>query len=65
MQMFNRCDEFWSDSYRGHVIATLSHGKGWLVYLDHVLQHGKLFVTAEAATSWLRQRIDAAAARAH
>jgi hypothetical protein len=53
-------DVFWSDSYRGHVIATLNHGKGWLVYLDHVLQHGKLFVTAEAAVRWLRRRIDAA-----
>ena len=30
--------EFWSDSYRGHSIATLNHGSGWLVYLDHVLQ---------------------------
>jgi hypothetical protein len=65
MQRSNRSDEFWSDSYRGHAIATLAHGKGWLVYLDHVLQHGKLFITAEAAVSWLRQRIDAAAAGAN
>jgi hypothetical protein len=65
MQISNESDEFWSDSYRGHAIATFAHGKGWLVYLDHVLQHGKLFVTAEAAVSWLRQRIDAATASAH
>jgi hypothetical protein len=65
MRMHNETDEFWADSYRGHAIATLNHGKGWLVYLDHVLQHGKLFVTAEAAVSWLRHRIDAAAASAH
>jgi bifunctional pyridoxal-dependent enzyme with beta-cystathionase and maltose regulon repressor activities len=52
---------FWSDSYRGHTIAALSHGKGWLAYLDHVLQHNRLFVTAEAAATWLRRQIDAAA----
>jgi hypothetical protein len=54
-------DEFWSDSYRGHVIATLNRGNGWLVYLDHVLQHNKLFVTAEAAVTWLRRQIDTTA----
>jgi hypothetical protein len=52
---------FWSESYRGHTIAALSHGKGWLAYLDHVLQHNLLFITAEAAAIWLRRRIDAAA----
>jgi hypothetical protein len=59
-------DEFWSDSYRGHAIATLNRGNGWLVYLDHVLQH-KLFATAEAAVAWLRRQIDIATApsRAH
>lgn len=51
-------DGFWSDSYRGHSIATLSHGKGWLVYLDHVLQHNKLFATADSATTWLRDQVD-------
>ena len=59
----NRRDAFWSDSYRGHVIATLSNGKGWLVYLDHVLQHNKLFATADAAVAWLRQQVDATAPR--
>jgi hypothetical protein len=54
-------DEFWSDSYRGHTIATLNHGNGWLVYLDHVLQHNKLFATAEAAVAWLRRQIDTTA----
>ena len=53
-------EEFWSDSYRGHTIATLNRGNGWLVYLDHVLQHNKLFATAEAATAWLRRQIDTA-----
>jgi len=56
-------DAFWSDSYRGHTIAALSHGAGWLVYLDHVLQHNKLFATAEAAADWLKRRVDAAAPR--
>jgi hypothetical protein len=65
MHTLNQTDEFWSESYRGHDIATLNHGKGWLVYLDHVLQHGKLFVTAEAAVNWLRGRVDAAASHAH
>jgi hypothetical protein len=55
-------DGFWSDSYRGHTIATLNRGNGWLVYLDHVLQHNKLFATAETALAWLRRQIDIAAA---
>jgi hypothetical protein len=55
--------EFWSDNYRGHSIATLNHGRGWLVYLDHVLQHNKLFASAEAAAAWLRQQIDSSAPR--
>ena len=50
--------DFWSDSYRGHNIATLNHGSGWLVYLDHVLQHNKLFASAEAAAAWLKQQVD-------
>jgi hypothetical protein len=32
-----------------------------MVYLDHVLQHNKLFATAEAAVAWLRRQIDIAA----
>ena len=43
-------------------IAAFNHGGGWLVYLDHVMQHNKLFVSAEAAMAWLRQRIDVAPA---
>ncbi len=63
MQTLNQTDSFWSDSYRGHSIATLNHGSGWLVYLDHVLQHNKLFATAEAAVTWLRRQIDRTAPR--
>ena len=60
MQSLRHSGDFWSDTYRGHSIATLNHGRGWLVYLDHVLQHNKLFVTAEAAATWLRGQIDQA-----
>jgi hypothetical protein len=63
MQTLEQTDNFWSDSYRGHSIATLNHGSGWLVYLDHVLQHNKLFVTAEAAVMWLRDQVDRSAPR--
>ena len=58
MQAHTHTDTFLSDSYRGHNIAALSHGRGWLVYLDHVLQHNKLFETAEAGIAWLRREID-------
>ena len=58
MQKLDQTSEFWSDSYRGHRIATLNHGSGWLVYLDHVLQHNKLFASADAAATWLCERVD-------
>jgi hypothetical protein len=58
----NETGGFWSDSYRGHTIATYNQGNGWLVYLDHAFQHNRLFVTAEAAVTWLRRQIDTAAA---
>jgi hypothetical protein len=61
MHALKPSEAFWSDSYRGRTIATLNHGTGWLVYVDHVLQHNKLFVTAEAAVAWLRRQVDAAA----
>jgi hypothetical protein len=63
MHALKQADGFWSDSYRGHTIATLNHGRGWLVYVDHVLQHNKLFASAEAAVTWLRNQIDSAAPR--
>ena len=66
MHTLNHSDEFWTGSYRGHSIATLNRGSGWLVYLDHVLQHNKLFVTADAAVAWLRQQVDGSTpSRAH
>jgi hypothetical protein len=58
--MPSKPEDFLSDTYRGHSIATLNHGRGWLVYIDHVLQHNKLFVTADAAVAWLHKQIDRA-----
>jgi hypothetical protein len=58
MRALKSSGDFWSDSYRGHTIATLNHGSGWLVYVDHVMQHNKLFASAEAAVAWLRRQVD-------
>lgn len=63
MHTFEQADSFWSDKYRGHSIATLNRGSGWIVYLDHVFQHNKLFATADAAVTWLRQQVDVTAPR--
>jgi hypothetical protein len=49
---------FWSDLYRGRPIAIYNRDGRWHVYLDHVLQHNKVFATGEHAVRWLRQRID-------
>ena len=38
MQATYETEDFWSDTYRGRVIAILNHCGRWLVYLDHVLQ---------------------------
>lgn len=51
-------EPFISDTYRGHQIATLNHGGGWLVYLDHILQNRLKFATAEAAIAWLRRQVE-------
>jgi hypothetical protein len=62
MQSTDNVEKFWSDTYHGHTIAVFNHGGSWLAYLDHALQPRMLFVTAEAAVAWLRQRIDGLAA---
>jgi hypothetical protein len=54
--MPSKSEDFLSDTYRGHSIATLNHGRGWLVYIDHVLQHNKLFVTGRPKRSERRLR---------
>ena len=57
--------EFWSGKYHGRRIAVLQHGDGWLVYLDHVLQHNLVFATAGHPRQWLIKRIDQQCARDH
>ena len=49
MQATFEAEGFWSETYRGRVIATLNHCGRWLVYLDHVLQPRMQFDTPEAA----------------
>lgn len=55
---------FISDTYRGHQIAVLNHGGGWLVYLDHILQNRLKFATSDAAIAWLRRKVEDMAAAA-
>ncbi|MGI9520077.1 MAG: hypothetical protein ACR2PG_00380 [Hyphomicrobiaceae bacterium] len=50
--------EFWSASYRGQDIAVQRHYRGWLVYLNKVMQQGILFASAQDAANWLRRKID-------
>jgi hypothetical protein len=58
MQSIELTEGFWSDIYRGRPIAIFNHSGRWLVYLDHVLQQRMQFVSAEAAVSWLRRKVD-------
>ena len=50
--------DFWSTSYRGHDIATQRHYRGWLVYLNKVMQQDMVFGDARAAARWLRGQVD-------
>lgn len=61
-QTYDSVDPFIADTYRGHRIAVLNHGGGWLVYLDNILQNRLKFATAEAAITWLRRRVEDMAA---
>ena len=64
MQTLERAQqEFWADTYRGRSIAVLGQSQGWLVYLDHMLKHGKVFATFETAVGWLKREIDLSARR--
>ena len=56
--------EFWSDTYRGHQIATRRDNRAWLVIINDVEQQDRGFETAEEAAAWLRRRVDAQAAEA-
>jgi hypothetical protein len=55
--------EFWSGVYHGRPIAVLRRSDGWHVYLDHLLQHNMVFITASHARSWLTKRVDNQRAR--
>ena len=59
--MYEQSEQFSAETYRGHQIAVLNHGGGWLAYLDHVMQNKMLFASAEAAFTWLRRKIEASA----
>lgn len=50
--------EFWSTSYRGQDIAVQRHYRGWLVYLNKVMQQDMLFDDAREAARWLRRKVD-------
>ena len=63
MQATYEAEGFWSDTYRGRTIAILNHGGRWLAYLDHVLQAKVQFVSAEAAVTWLQDKVDRPAPR--
>jgi hypothetical protein len=56
--------EFWSSVYHGRRIAVLQRPNGWLVYLDHLLQHNLVFATAAHARTWLIKRIEQQCERA-
>ena len=58
MQSNEQQDHFFSDTYRGHQIATLNHSGGWLVYVDHILQNRLKFATPDAAIAWLRRKVE-------
>jgi hypothetical protein len=53
MQATYEAEDFWSDTYRGRVIAIL----------DHVLQPRMQFDSAEAAVNWLQRKVDRPTAR--
>ncbi len=57
--------EFWSASYRGQDIAVQRHHRGWLVYVNKVMQQGILFESARDAAFWLRRKVDEQTATAN
>ena len=64
MQATLQAENFWSETYRGRVIAIMNHCGRWLIYLDHVLQPRMQFETPEAAVAWLQQKVDRPKVRA-
>jgi len=50
--------DFWSDTFQGHDIAVFRHIRGWLVYIDQVMQPNRQFATAQDAIVWLHRKIE-------
>ena len=48
----------WSETYRGHRIATIREQRTWRVAFDHVIEDGVHFESPEEASAWLRRRVD-------
>lgn len=48
----------WSETYRGHYIATLRDQRSWAVVVDEDMRDGFDFESTEEAAAWLRRRVD-------
>ena len=51
-------EDFWTESFLGHEIAIFRHSRGWLVYIDQIMQQNRYFATADDAIVWLRRKVD-------
>lgn len=56
--------DYWSNTYRGHRVEVTRDHTGWVVTIDHDVQKGLDFETAEEAAAWLHRRVDARIAEA-
>jgi hypothetical protein len=50
--------DYWSTSYKGQHIAIHRHHRGWLVYLNPVMQNKLVFCDPRSAANWLRRTVD-------
>lgn len=48
----------WSETYRGHQVATLRDQSGWCVVCDQAVQQGVRFDDPEEAAAWIKRRVD-------
>lgn len=48
----------WTETYRGHLVATIRDASGWRVAFDHNVQLGVRFDDPEEAAAWIRRRVD-------
>lgn len=56
--------DYWAMSYKGQHIAVHRHNRGWLVYLNHVMQNKLVFCDARSAANFLRRMVDQRSAAA-